>query len=301
MAVSNGGTRAAVSGESGRILALDLDSGKPYELTRGKGPICDVEFVGEDRLAGTDVVGNIHLWEIRSGVHKVVGEFPWQRFTCAAIIVAAEAPRVIAGGIRDTMMVDLDSGRTTKLDMRDGVSFGVDISRDGRSFLASFGDGRLMVWEARGNEMRPRLVARRDGYAKAARLTADGQGAWLGEETGAFARIDLASGAIREIGRHASRITALASSPSGRWVATADTSGRDPDLGARHRRPGGGGDAAWRHRPPLLRGRGPDSHRRQHRADAGDSGRAGLPGAGRACGTLALARRAHHGAHRPRG
>jgi WD40 repeat protein len=132
---------------------------------------------------------------------------------------------VLLGNNRAPVVLDLQHDELIHLSSPGAYMFRETMSGDGRLHVAGFGDGRLLLWNVDGGTAPPRLLARRDGFISGLFFTPDDRTLVVSDETGSLARIDLATGAVAEIGRHPARIVQARLSPSGRRIATSDTTG----------------------------------------------------------------------------
>jgi WD40 repeat protein len=237
LAISPEGRRAAVCGLGGRVLSVDLATGARQELERTKAPCSMLAFLGEQTLAGTDRSSTLHLWGLAAGTHRAVPGVAPLPFGFRKTVLAGDATRLLAvapdgGGI----VVGEAPGPLTTLGKVSGMFFRAALSRDGGLAAGGFGDGRVLVWDVARDPARPRQLARRPGFVAGMFFGADGRELTVADETGALARIDLASGATTEIGQHPARIVDARPSPSGRRVATVDNLGEiriwEPATGA---------------------------------------------------------------------
>jgi eukaryotic-like serine/threonine-protein kinase len=235
LAVSPGGRRAVVAGGGGRVVTVDLDAAAPaaHELARGSGATTNLVFADDDTLVGADERGGVNVWDIAGGRHRVVTtvESPaagsvhggMYGVMHGAITAARGRRRALVAVGRAASVIDLDPDRVTPLDTMQSTLFRAALSRDGRVVVAGSGDGRVILYE--GESLRPRLLARREGFVSGIAFTADERSALVADETGVLSRIELASGEATELGRHGARISQAHLSPSRRLVATLDTAG----------------------------------------------------------------------------
>ncbi len=222
LAVSAGGTRAAVHAFGHPVVIVDLASGARQELAAPASRY-HLAFAGEERLTGLDTEGNIHLWELRGGGHRILTRMMSAMGGLGGVAGSADGSRLLAGSLREGLLIDLDGGRTLPLDYGGGTFFRSGMSRDGGKIAIGFGDGRVMLWEGRDGPPAARLLTRREGFAVDLLFTRDAGALVVADEAGAIGRIDLATGAVTEIGRHPARIVAASLSASERWLATVDT------------------------------------------------------------------------------
>jgi WD40 repeat protein len=241
-AISSEGKRAAVTDAKGGALVVDLASSKTAELARARTAIRSLTFVGEDRLVGMNEEGEIHVWDVESGAHRIVAHLP-SVGPGGRLSAALTARRVLATSIRDALLLDIDTDRTTTIDFGNTMNVRM-ISADGRMAVGGRYDGAVVLAEPDGAGMRTRLLTRRPGYLQDIVFTPDQRALFVADETGALARIELATGATQELGRHAARIDSIALSPSGRLVASSDITGEvriwDPGTNALLVSPGSG-------------------------------------------------------------
>jgi WD40 repeat protein len=223
LAISPDGRRAAAAGAGGLVVAVDLHGGAQRELARLPAACDRLGFVGDHRLAGVDEKGVLHLWDLSAGSHETIGRTaPASSTHVGALLSARGRPRLMVSAGREILIIDLQPARTVRLDSP-GIMFNSTMSEDGRKVAAGLGDGRVVLWEEVGSEMRLRPLARRAGFVQ--NLSFTGNALIVADETGVFTRFDLATGAATEIGRHTARIMDASPSLSGRWLATSDTTG----------------------------------------------------------------------------
>jgi WD40 repeat protein len=229
-ALSSQSMRAAVSDPEGRALVVDLASGKTSELVPARSPVSSLDFVGDHRLVGLEQTGEIHVWDLQSGSHRIAARLPpvvpgeSLPGLGGYVFAAGRAPRVLVSNIRNALLLDLDTTGATPIDFGDTMNDRV-ISADGRLVVAGQFDGAVVLAEPRGEGMHTRLLTRRPGYVQEMAFTPDQRALIIADETGALARVDLATGATRELGRHLARIESIAISPSGRFIASSDITG----------------------------------------------------------------------------
>jgi hypothetical protein len=140
-------------------------------------------------------------------------------------------------------LLDLDTDRARFFEFGNTINHRI-ISADGRLAVGGRFDGAVVLAEPEGEGMRTRLLGRRPGFVQDMAFTPDQRALFVGDETGALARIELATGATRELGRHPARIESIALSSSGRFVASSDITGEvriwEPGTGALQVRPRNG-------------------------------------------------------------
>ena len=170
-----------------------------------------------------DSFGDVNLWEVASGTHRVLARLA--RSMIMEIAVARSRPRFAIGSVYEILVVDTEPLRLRRFDAGGSVVFRVALSADGSKLLAGFGDGRVKLWDLDKPGMPSRELARRSGFVSALLLTPDERAVFVADETGSLYRADLATGTGSEIGRHPARIVDGRLSPSARWLATSDTTG----------------------------------------------------------------------------
>ncbi len=240
-AVSGQGKRAAVTDPDGGALVVDLDSGKTTALVAASSPVDTVDFVGEDRLVGLELKGDVHVWDLDSGAHRIALHLPpispgdFTPGVGGYVNAARMARRVLVTNIRNALLLDLDTNRATPIDFGNTINHRM-ISADGRVAVGGRFDGAVVFAEPDGQAMRTRLLTRRPGFVQDMAFTPDQRALFVGDETGAIARVEVATGATHELGRHLARLESLALSPSGRLVASSDLTGEvriwEPSTGA---------------------------------------------------------------------
>ena len=60
---------------------------------------------------------------------------------------SADGSRLLAGSLREGVLIDLDTDRTSRLDYGGRIFFRSGMSRDGNKVAIGFGDGRVVLWE----------------------------------------------------------------------------------------------------------------------------------------------------------
>jgi eukaryotic-like serine/threonine-protein kinase len=226
--VSPGGKRVAVGRSDSGVTILDVDTRARQELAPRPvlGTAAEIAFITDDIFMASDQTGAIHVWDLARGGHRVVLRLPRGGAGHGALISAdPSGRRVVLGSIHEAFVVDLDRDRATALDVLRGKVFRTAISRDARRVAVGTGDGRVMVWEPDRKPGGPRVLTRRSGFITALSFTPDGRMLVVGDESGALSRVDVATGAVTEIGRHVARIMNAAASPSGRFFASGDSAG----------------------------------------------------------------------------
>jgi eukaryotic-like serine/threonine-protein kinase len=227
LAISPSGRRAAALGARGRGLVVDLDTGTVHELQSPPQIGQRLAFVGEERVAGVQIDTKhgqeLHLWDIASGARRTlpVRLSPNDH----SHYLLGQPGRLLASSATEVLLIDLDPFRVTPLHALGGSVNRLALSRDGRQAAAGLGDGRLLLWDLDRPGRRARPLGRRDGTVTGLLFTADASALMVADETGIIARVDVASGAAREIGRHAARIFDMDASPAGRWLASSDMGG----------------------------------------------------------------------------
>jgi WD40 repeat protein len=233
-AISGDSQRAALTDSKGGALVVDLASSKTAELVPAATAVISVVFVGNDRLVGINEEGEVHVWELASGAHRIAAHLS-STGPGGRLFAARTAPRVFVTAIRNTLLLDLDSGRATPIDFGNTMNHRM-ISADGRLAVGGRFDGAVVLAEPQGEGVRTRQLTRRPGYVQDMAFTPDQRALFVADETGALARVEVATGATQELGRHPARIESIALSPSGRLVASSDITGEvrvwEPGTGA---------------------------------------------------------------------
>jgi eukaryotic-like serine/threonine-protein kinase len=243
LAVSPGGRWIGAVGVKGRVLAVDFESGSPRELHRVAGADNRIAFVDDDTLIATDETG-LRRWDLVRGEGRLVTRFPGPLAALTGI-AGGGAPTgrpqalAVSGSFRNMVLVDLEDGRQTPMNLAGGAQFEHAVANDRRRIAAGLTDGRVLLWQIGQRE--GRLLGRLDGFISGMGFSADDRLLFVADETGLVARYDLASGLASQLGHHGARIRDLSISPSGRWLATADATGE-----IRLWEPRAGGLRVWR-------------------------------------------------------
>ena len=224
LAASFTGSRAAVVTAGGRVVSVDVVTGARRELTGGQGPWIGVEFGAGDTLLALNDKGELHAWDTTSGAHRLVARDPSGTLV-GGLAVSRDGSRAFLTSEKQGMMVDVASGRTTALDFAGGTFMREALSRDGSKVLLSLEDGRMLLWETEGTELRRRVLGQLTGGAADILFLPDERAVIVADESGDLTEIELRGGTRRQIGRHPAHVNSAALAPSGRWVATVDVAG----------------------------------------------------------------------------
>jgi WD40 repeat protein len=218
-AVSADGRQAAFGLRDGRLLLLDLRTGRERILVHGSAPISAMRFTPDStRLITADSGGPPVVWDAR---HAVVLETLAGLDGVEALGIAPDGTTVYgAGGDGTVVGWDLSGARGfgPALLVRGGASAILPASPSGRRFVVADRRGYVDLFDGG-------TVSRRIGVPglSAIAVTPDGTVLAAGDRSGAVRFIDLHT--FRPLGppqpAHVGRVVSLAFSADGRWLASS--------------------------------------------------------------------------------
>jgi WD40 repeat protein len=217
VAFSPSGRLAKVIGSD--VVIVDLETGERHQLVGVDAPIASLAFApGGDRLAGGIADGGLAVWEIASRQRTDL-----RRGSDDVLSLRWIDDRTIGSTTVDDLIVwHLDTSRAEVLRGHSGVGFWA--VREDSTLVTMGWEGTIRTWRTRSDPVVE--LSQHEGavclvaYATATELVTGGH-------DGTVRISSLGSGNGRELANHrGKKVTALAVSPDGLRVASADHTGR---------------------------------------------------------------------------